>query len=131
MNDATVETLSNQRTRQLDLVAIVISTLCLIHCLALPLSFLPMVAALSEAHWLHEVFVLLATPATLLVVWAERGSWWFAAAALGGLSLLFVSAYVEYFHRMETVLTMTGSMLLGGAHLWHRLTHRDEASSSP
>ncbi|MEM8768141.1 MAG: MerC domain-containing protein [Pseudomonadota bacterium] len=125
MNDTTVETLSNQRTRQLDLIAITISTLCLIHCVALPLSFLPLVAAVTEAHWLHQVFVLLATPATALVVWAER-SWRFSLVALSGLALLFVSAFIEYFHDMETVMTMTGSVLLGGAHLWHRFAHRDE-----
>ena len=131
MNEAIPNNLSTQRTRQLDLVAIVISTLCLIHCIALPLSVLPLVAAFTEAEWLHQLFVVLAAPATLLVVWAERGSWLFTATALGGLVLLFVSAFFEYFHDVETLVTVIGSVLLASAHLWHRLAHRGAASASP
>ena len=50
-----------------DAVAISLSGLCLIHCLALPVltGFLPLMGAWAEAEWVHLGFVGLAVPVSI------------------------------------------------------------------
>ena len=116
----------------LDLYAAALSTLCLIHCLALPLvaTLLPLAAHFAENEAVHRMLVLLAAPVSLWVVWkawSTKGHGVFIAAALIGLGLLFLGAFVEATEAYEEPITVAGAALLGCAHLWRWLRHRSQS----
>ena len=113
----------------LDLCAAGLSTLCLIHCLALPFlaTLLPLAAHFAENELVHQILVLLAIPVSLWVVrqtWSAAGSVVFVTAALAGLGLLIVGAFVGAVAAYEEPITIAGATLLGSAHLWRWLRHR-------
>lgn len=117
----------------LDLYAAGLSTLCLLHCLALPLltTVLPIAGQLSENELLHRALVLLAAPATLWVSWQmlrRNGSLLFLVAACIGLALLVLAAFLEPMAAYEQPMTVTGALLLAGAHLWRWSRHRHGGS---
>jgi len=113
-----------------DASAIALSGLCLLHCLALPLlaSLLPLLGAWSEAEWVHGLFVALAMPVTGYALWRTHrrqclpGSMWLLAG--GGLSLLAAGALGWPLAKAETGLTVAGSLMLAGTHLWNALRRR-------
>jgi len=108
-----------------DASAVALSSLCLLHCLALPLlaALLPLFGAWSEAEWVHGVFVLIAAPLTSYALWrAHRHrplpiALWLLAGS--GLALLLAGACGGLGERAETPLTVAGSLALAGAHLWN------------
>lgn len=108
-----------------DGMAIGLSSLCLIHCLALPLAagLLPLAGAWAEAEWVHWLFAAIATPVSLwtLARPADRSPTILALAGLG-LSLLFLGAAGWPTHEAETPMTVTGGLLLATAHVlnWRR-----------
>lgn len=115
----------------LDASAVALSSLCLLHCLALPLlaAALPLFGAWAEAEWVHAVFVAIALPVTGFALWrAHRqrplpAPAWLAAAA--GLALLLAGALEFPSHDSETVVTVIGSLLIAATHLWNaRRRHR-------
>ena len=109
---------------RLDLYAVGLSTLCILHCLALPIlvALIPVATQAFESELLHQVLVLAAVPTSLRVVWltwpAKRKGM-FVSAALTGLVLLLLAAFVETVSQYEESITIAGAMLLGPAHLWH------------
>ena len=122
-------TVEGARGPRLDLFAMGLSTLCLIHCLAIPLlaSALPFMAHFAENELAHRLLVLAAAPVSLAVVWTARsvaGSGLFIAAALTGLALLFTGAFVGAVSAYEESITVVGAVLLGSAHLWRWLRLR-------
>jgi hypothetical protein len=107
----------------IDVSAIGLSGLCLVHCLAEGL-FIAALSALSvvvaEAHTLHLIFLGLAIPAAAFAFW--RG--WtrhrrLGIAQIGAIGLLFmVIAVLQPFgHDAEVALTVVGVAVLGFAHL--------------
>lgn len=103
-----------------DASAVLLSGLCLVHCLALPLmiAFLPAVASVAEAEWLHRAFVLLALPVTgLALVNGRSNPVVFAPLAVLGMALLIAGAFVHAFHDYEAHLTVAGGLMLAGAHV--------------
>lgn len=113
----------------LDLYAVGLSTLCLIHCLALPFlaTLLPLAAHFAENELVHQVLVLLAAPVSLWVVrkaWSTEGGGLFAGIALTGLGLLLLGAFVGAVAAYEEPITVAGAVLLGAAHSWRWLRHR-------
>lgn len=123
------------RTAALDLCAAGISTLCLIHCLALPLlvSVMPVIAqSVEESHLLHQILVLVAVPVSLRVIWKALpagGNGLFVATASTGLGLLLLAAFVEAVSAYEEPITVAGGVLLGSAHVWHWVRHRGRVLS--
>lgn len=114
-----------------DAAAISLSSLCLIHCLALPIlaSILPLFGVLSEAEWVHRLFVVTAVPISLLSFFAThptRVRLVFGILALAGGMLLFLAAFIERLHDVETVLTVCGALLLAGAHLFRWRAHSSQ-----
>lgn len=114
---------------RLDLYAAALSTLCLIHCLALPLlaTLLPLAGQLSETPLVHRALVLLAAPVTLWIVWQSlpmQGASVFIIAALSGLALLLLAAFSGTVAAFEQPITVAGALLLGAAHLWRWARHR-------
>ncbi len=122
----------------LDATAITLSALCLIHCLALPVLSLslPVLGALAEAEWIHQVLVILALPIPVIAVLNDRGQsgrYEFTVLAAVSLSLMLAAAFFEPLHDFETALTIVGSTLLAAAHIrrwiWRRAARlaRDRA----
>ena len=114
----------------LDLYAVGICALCLTHCLAPPLliAFVPVLAQATGNPLVHQSLVLLAAPATLWIVYKafpEEGNRSFLIMAVGGLGLLLAAAFIETLSAHEELITVSGAVLLGFAHLrrWTR-NHR-------
>lgn len=113
-----------------DASAITLSGLCLLHCLALPVlaTLLPLLGAWSEAEWLHLLFVLIALPLTSYTLWRAHRRHRLPAALWGlattGLTLLLAGAFGWPAHVAETPLTVAGSLMLAGTHMWNALRRR-------
>lgn len=115
--------------RSWDIYASVMSVLCLLHCVATPTlaTFLPVAGLLTEQHWVHQLLFLLTAPVTLWVIWTSKkhpSFTSFAPAALFGLALLLVAAFVEAAHTIEEPLTIVGALVLAAAHILRWLRHR-------
>lgn len=110
-----------------DLTALGLSGLCMVHCLALPLAAaaLPILGVWAEAEWVHWAFALTATPISL---WALTRRPRPAPLGLGllGLGLLYAGAAEFPTHEAETVVTVTGGLILALAHglNWAHQPHR-------
>ncbi|WGM45888.1 hypothetical protein KOAAANKH_00753 [Brevundimonas sp. NIBR10] len=104
-----------------DLVAISLSSLCLVHCLALPLvaGLLPLAGAWAEAPWVHWTFAAFAAPVsawTLSRPHPRRPAWGAIGLATLGLCLLVAGAAEFPSHALETPITVSGGLLLATAH---------------
>ncbi len=120
----------------LNLYAVGMCTLCLIHCIVLPLTvtLIPIAGLISGDELVHKILVLLAAPATIWLVYkASQGdrNLVFIVTALVGLAFLLIAAFMEVISRYETSLTLVGATVLGFSHLqrWFRL--RQFRSSQP
>ena len=130
------------RTAKLDRIAVQLSGLCLLHCLALPLliACLP-VLGLAE-HWherFHELMLVFVVP--LAVVSLGRG---FArhrqarvvgcgalGVALLGMAALLVHPHAHIGHTLtgkavERWMTVAGALILAGAHVMNARALRQE-----
>ena len=112
----------------LNLYAVGMCSLCLIHCIVLPLAvaLFPIAGLISGDELVHKILVLLAVPATIWLVYkASVGdrNLTFIVTALSGLALLLIAAFIEVLSRFETPLTLIGATVLGFSHLqrWLRL----------
>jgi hypothetical protein len=109
--------------KTLDLSAVGLSILCLIHCLALPaLSLLlPVLGIFARAEWIHVAFVLVAAPVAILAFIdlkaREPRSWRLLSVAVGGLGLMLAGATELPSPNYERSLTVAGGLLLAGAHI--------------
>jgi len=108
----------------LDLYAVGLSTLCVLHCVALPVlvALMPVVAQAAESELVHRILVVVAIPVSLRVIWMTRpvaGNRLFVGTALVGLGLLLLAAFLEALSSYEQPITVAGGVLLGSAHLWH------------
>lgn len=107
----------------LDLSAVGLSALCLVHCLALPalVLLLPVLGFWAQAEWMHVAFIAIAAPiAALSFVDLSAGrprSWRLLAAAAAGLVLMLAGALELPGEAYERPLTVLGGLLLAGAHL--------------
>ncbi|MFK7913304.1 MAG: MerC domain-containing protein [Pseudomonadales bacterium] len=109
-----------------DLSAATLATLCLLHCVALPLiiPLLPLAGQLAGNESVHHFLVWLAVPVSLSVllttiVRQPRGPIArLAATLLAGLGML-LCALTEPLAAYELALTVGGSLTLAVAHLWH------------
>ncbi len=114
-----------------DLLAVTLSGLCLVHCLALPLvaSLLPLAGVWAQAEWVHWLFALIAAP---LSAWTltrphPQGLPRLAIGLAGvGAGLLFAGAAGFPSHELETPITVAGGLLLASAHILNarRRVHR-------
>ena len=112
------------QSARLDLCAIGLSTLCLLHCVALPVfaALMPVAAQAAENELVHRILVIAAIPVSLRVVWKTlpvAGNRLFVGGALTGLGLLLLAAFAEAVESYEQPITVTGAVLLGLAHLLH------------
>ncbi|MCR5876242.1 MerC domain-containing protein [Phenylobacterium sp. J426] len=124
-----------QAASVLDGAALGLSSLCLAHCLALPVlaTALPLLGAWAEAEWVHALFVMIAAPlaATALLRPGHglKPSAGLLAMGFLGLALLAFGALGPAAH--ERTATLLGALLVAAAHVlnWRRrLLH---AASQP
>ena len=119
----------NNQNAHLDLYATGMCTLCLVHCIVLPLvgTLLPIAGLVSEDELVHKILVLLAAPATLWLVYKtvlQKQNTVFVYLAISGLALLLIAAFVESLAQYEIPLTVVGATILGTAHLHRWLRFR-------
>ena len=115
-----------RRQRHLDRLAVALSGLCLVHCLALSLATVAAPALFGlgfDGGWTHVAMLLLVIPLSAVALprgYREHGRnavLWFGGT---GLTLLVLGATVGhhvYGPAADTALTMTGAVILGLAHV--------------
>lgn len=122
--------MSSQAQRVLDVAAVGLSALCLLHCLALPLvaAAAPVFATAAEAEWVHWAVVITAAPISLgvFLLGAVHGDGFPLGLliAVTGLGAMFAALFAP--HEWETPLSVAGGVLVATAHVlnWRRRTHR-------
>ncbi len=125
--------------RALDAAGVGLSTLCLVHCLALPLlaASLPLAAQFSEAEWVHVTVVALAAPTALIAIAPSLNArpfpWMIPLLAVLGLASL-AGALSVHGASHETIFSTMGGVLLASAHIlnWrhaHARAHATKASA--
>ncbi len=94
------------------------------HCLFLPIiiSVLPVFEFWIQKEWIHQFMVILSLPVTgmaLMNIMQRR--FLISSFMVVGLLLLLVAAFIPALHDHETVLTVSGAMILASGHLlrWH------------
>lgn len=115
----------------LDGIAVGLSGLCVVHCLALPLvvGALPLLAPLSAGHW-HAQMLIMVVPLSLLAVgigYRRHRNLRVIAGAVAGLCLLIVGATVAHSTLgivADRVFTISGSLVLATAHFFNSLLSR-------
>lgn len=115
---------SEHRYRKWDLAGLALSTVCLVHCLALPLA---LVAAPSLAVWLGEtettvhwlLFALAAviSGGALYAGFRRHGVWLVVTVGVVGLLVMAVAAAHLFGTGLEAALTLVGAGILAFAHV--------------
>lgn len=128
----------HQRAKLWDGMALALSSLCLVHCLLLPLAMtlLPLIATmivLPES--LHRVLAVLALPVSAMAIipaWRRHHIWSALLFAAIGLLLLAIGAFAMKEGAEETVVTVAGATSLAFAHIrnWTARHHRLSAGST-
>ncbi|MBX9708679.1 MAG: MerC domain-containing protein [Caulobacteraceae bacterium] len=107
-------------------MAMSLSGLCILHCLAPPVFAiaLPFLGVLAETEWVHWLFVALAIPASALALFGSfgGGSASLILSATAGLGLLIAGAAGWPDHGSETLMTVSGGLVLAAVHAlnWRR-----------
>jgi hypothetical protein len=138
----TSPTACNRANPGLDRGAALISNLCLVHCLALPLAALLVPAGLGAAMplvadghgpaWLHWAFLLAAVPlsaAALLAGLRRHGRRLPALVAAFGFGAMVAGAGAHGSGIVEPLLTVAGGLIIAAAHA-HNLRLRPRAAQS-
>lgn len=135
-SESVLEAQTKPRLRGLDLVGVVLSSACLIHCTVLPLvlALLPVCGAHFQLdHRWHVIITALIVPVALL---ALVSGWWrhrkHKVLVLGGISLLMIlgAPFLHELvgHVLEEVVATLGGLVLISAHLINHKTLRQIGS---
>jgi MerC mercury resistance protein len=116
----------------LDRVAVMLSGLCLLHCLALPflLVSLPAISAFSEGH-LHAQMLLLAIPVSVIALafgFRRHGSRYIVAFGVLGMLLLVIGGTVAHSYYgliADRAFSISGALVLAVTHYFNsrRIRH--------
>lgn len=128
--------------RGLDGLAMLLSALCLVHCLALPVlvAALPLAASsLVTDERFHQWLLLAAVPTSLIALgwgWRRHRSRPVALLGLAGMAFMVFAAFGIQFGLLdaagERLLTIIGAVLLALAHLRnYQLRHHGHDHSRP
>lgn len=116
-------------TSTFDRAGIAISSLCILHCLLLPMvmTTLPLVGILAENETIHKILVILAVGSAFFAFTppmpSKIGNVIRSVGGLGVLCLIF-GAFIEPLHDYEKQLTVMGAFSLASAHLYKMLAYR-------
>ena len=119
----------------LDGAAVVLSGLCLLHCLALPLvvAGVPFLAQFAETH-LHYQVLILVIPLSVLALglgYRRHRDWRILLAGAFGMTLLVIGATVAHSQlglAADRLFTVIGSLVLATAHFFN--SYRKKLASS-
>lgn len=112
-------------SRYFDRIAIALSAICIVHCLAVPLlvALLPLAAiALGEAGHFHELMLWLVIPTSVLgfyLGYREHGRAGIGVLGVAGMVLLTAAAvwgHGQWPRFAESGVSLLGSLALVGAH---------------
>ncbi|WP_416908365.1 MAG: MerC domain-containing protein [Polymorphobacter sp.] len=111
------------RPHLLDRAAILLSGLCLVHCLAGAL----LVASLTlvggwMSHEVHSIGLMLALPLAVVALWRgvqAHGRWGVVAVGVVGIALMSASLFPDHGDALEIWLSVTGVLVLAAAHFWN------------
>lgn len=113
----------------LDLLGVIIASICMIHCLALPLlvSALPMVAGgILEDEWTHKALAGLVVTVALTAVlpaYLKHGNKMVLFGMISGLSLVLIASFAcgkLISEELEVPLISLGNLLIMATHLRNR-----------
>ncbi len=117
-----------QTVRRLDSASIALSTLCIVHCLALPVLIvaLPFLALIADAEWVHWLLAAcaIAASASVLAFAPDARRPRFVVPAISGLMLISGALLLDGTRIGETIPTVIGGVLLAAAHAGRLLNHR-------
>ena len=129
---AEMATRTRPNTTVLDRAGIVLSALCLVHCLAFPILALGSSLALLSGSIAHAFLAVMSLTASLSLIspWRSRLiSGWVFSLAIAAAILLLAGLVFE---GAERLLTIPGAVLLLGCHARslsaHRARHRTQKS---
>ena len=112
-------------------MAVVLSALCLLHCLALPLlvAGLPLLAQFSEGH-LHAQMLVVVVPLSVVALalgYRRHNSLRIVAAGAVGMALLAVGATVAHSYwglAADRTFSVAGALTLAAAHYFNSIRAR-------
>ncbi|MEO1027644.1 MAG: MerC domain-containing protein [Pseudomonadota bacterium] len=122
---------TSANTQRANALAVGLSGLCILHCLAVPIlvSMTPMLGLLAE-EWIHKTLVVMTIPVSLFVLSRNTGTTdrliLMGLIAVGSI-LLLLGAFVESLHDFETQLTVSGALVLSLTHATRWWLHRRAA----
>lgn len=131
-----LKTQNSSQSKSLDLLGGVLSTLCLVHCLSLPLIAVlaPTLRHFFESEWVHRSLLFLLVPIAFLALGQNRTSHRKNHPLLLGVigvSLLLTPVLASLGEgTAETIFTFTGSFFLILAHFYNYKA-RNELSHLP
>lgn len=114
-----------QHSRHFDQIAIALSAICIVHCLAVPVlvAVLPVVAlSVGEDQHFHALMLWLVIPTSVaglgmgFRVHRQAGIVALGAAGVVVLVLAAIYGHETWHPDLEIVVSVCGSLLLGGAH---------------
>lgn len=117
--------LTKKASSLLDSLAIVLSGLCLVHCLALPalIALFPLLGAtLIDHETFHQLILIAVVPTTVIALgtgyYRHRSKSIAALGTVGIAALVFAAFALHAFHAhaAETWITVGGGLLLALAH---------------
>jgi hypothetical protein len=103
-----------------DFLAMTFSSLCLIHCLFLPVAaaFGPLVADGIGNPLFHKIMVLLAIPTSVYAFWRVKTIPPLSLILVCiGLIGLFSGAFIDSFETLETPITVVSALLIMAGHM--------------
>jgi hypothetical protein len=114
---------SSRRRALLDKIAVLLSGLCLLHCLLLPfvIAVLPFLGQIGDDHF-HQELLLFVVPVSVVALTVGFRRHGHAEVLLfGGLGLAVLIIGGTFIHEVygamvDRLMTVTGSMILAGTH---------------
>lgn len=124
-------------TRLLDGVAVGLSALCLVHCLALPLvvAGLPFLAQFAEGH-LHAQMLVIVLPLSIVALglgYRHHRNPRILVAGFAGMALLTIGAIIAHDRWglfADRAFTIAGALVLAVAHFYNSIQTRDRRTSA-
>ena len=127
---------TNHKTRKLDSISIWLSGICILHCLALPITTIaiPVFGEFFGGHY-HAIILFIIIPVSLVALYrGYRNHRKILIACLGclGIFIIFIGATIihyQYNSLTDSVFTIFGSLLLSLAHYYNnRIGHYHSVS---
>jgi len=110
-----------KKTKWLDVASMGLSSLCVVHCLALPflVAALPFLGIFSQNELVHQILVSIAAPLSALALWRSGGwrRWDVVAPMTVGLLMLAAAAFILDLEPVEAGVSVVGALLVAAGHI--------------